>query len=347
MQRRYTLHPVPYTLIHVFFWDSNSPPGYFKGMAEKYSELIIGIHREGLRPYSLFVSAPPWIQSSQCVDQNRKVAPMLIPTTLRSTMLAAATAIAATGFSQSIPPSTALPVVLTQSIAAGQAKSGDVIHAKTLQAIDLPGRSIIPAGTVLTGHIVASTSFAFDATPYATQKPSVLSIHFDSIAIPSALAPASATQLSAVAGGVAPVSLSLRAIAGPVASYEAETPRGLDEIDWSPTQTLIGGDTTSALEKTVLAPGGAITGYHRAQGNFARLLPASDGPGISCDASATEQSIAIFSADACGVYGLNTVSLAGNGDEQDPDQGTFILESRQRSVQLEAGTTALLEVMAR
>jgi len=249
--------------------------------------------------------------------------------------------------SQTIPPSTAIPVVLTRSVAAGQSKPGDAVFAKTLQAVLLPHGRVLPSGTPLIGHVVASTPFAFDATPYAAQKPSVLSIHLDSIAIPSTIARVSSVQVAAVAGAVVPVNLALRAIAGPVASHEAETPHGLDEIDWSPARSLIGGETTSALETTVLAPDGGIAGYNRGQGVFARLIAsvsADPNAGIRCNATDTEHSVGIFSADACGAYGLNSVSLMSNGSH---DDGTFVLESRQRSVKLYAGSTALLEALAR
>ena len=237
----------------------------------------------------------------------------------------------ATSFSQAIPAATAIPVVLTRSVAAGLSKPGDAVTARTLQVLLLPGGRMVPAGTTLAGHVVASTPFRFDATDYATQTPSMLSIHFDRIE---------------ERGSATPVNLSLRAIAGPVASHEAETPYGLDEIDWSATRTLIGGDTTSPLEKAVLSPHGSIVGYSRSQGIFARLLAsvsASD-PAVVCGANPAEQSMGVFSAGACGVYGLHGVALEGNGAG---DHGTFTLESGERSVSLPAGTTALLEVLAR
>jgi len=254
-------------------------------------------------------------------------------------------ALAAPGFSQAIPPSTAIPVALTKTIAANHAQPGDPVAARTLEDILLPGHQVVPAGTLLTGHVVASSPFVFDSTPYAVQRPSLLSIRFDRLAVPNTLAPLSPFRVSAMPGGVVVLTLSLRAIAGPVASHEAEIPHGLDEMDWSSTRTLIGGDTASPLEKTILAPDGSTVGYRRSQGNAARLLAsagASD-PGLACDATTTEQSIGDFSADACGVYGLHSVVLANNGARD----GAFTLESTQRSVQLDAGTTALLEVSAR
>jgi len=261
----------------------------------------------------------------------------------RQLLISACTAaLGVSALAQTVPTSTAIPVVLTRTIASASVRPGDSVRAKTLQAVLLPGGHAVPAGTVLTGHIVAASAFHFDATPYAAQTPSVLSIHFDSIAIPNTISRVSSIQVAAVPGGVVPVRLELRAIAGPVASHEAETPHGLDETDWSATRTLVGGDTTS-LDKTVVASDGSIVGYSRSQGVYARLLAsvsAAD-PQVTCDGGSMEQSVALFSPDACGVYGLNSIALAGNG----AGDGTFILESRQRSVRIDAGTTALLEVL--
>lgn len=265
---------------------------------------------------------------------------MLLSLRMKHALVAAAclAAMAVHGYSQSIPASTAIPVMLTRSVAAGDARPGDPVLTKTIEDVDLPGGRVLPRSSVLTGRVVESTRFIFDTTPYATQKPSVLSIRFDSMAAP---------------GGTIPVTLSMRALAGPVASHEAETPHYLDETDWSGTRILIGGENFSPLEKTVFSPdGSSIVGYDRRQGIFARLLsaasmnPESD---VHCDAVGTEQSVGLFSANACGVYGVNTVFLAQNGSptagvHAGMASGIVILESLQRSVRLYAGTTALLEV---
>ncbi|HEY1500050.1 MAG TPA: hypothetical protein VGF88_10770 [Acidobacteriaceae bacterium] len=264
---------------------------------------------------------------------------MLLSSTPRPAHLAAACLLAAAvhAAAQPLPPSTAVPVVFTTSVAAGQARPGDPVRAKTIEAIVLPNGRVLPTGSSLTGHVVASTPFHFNVTPYAVQQPSILSVQFDTIA---------------EAGAAFPITLALRALAGPVASHEAEIPHNQDEIDWSNTRVLIGGDSTSPLEKTLLSPDGATVGYNRQQGVFARLLTAdsvNSSADLRCDGTTTEQAIGIFSPEACGIYGLNAVSLAGNGNSNDDTRGdgVFVLESRRQPVKLYAGTTALLEVIAR
>jgi hypothetical protein len=62
---------------------------------------------------------------------------------------------------------------------------------------------------------------------------------------------------------------------------------------------------------------------------------------LHCYASDTEQSVAIFSASACGLFGFDDIYLAVNGNESG---GTFRLESRHDSVKIYAGSGALLQV---
>ena len=233
------------------------------------------------------------------------------------------------GNTQMLPPSTAIPVVFMRSIQAGRQTPGERIVAKTIQVVLLPGGRYLPEGTALVGHVVLSEGFTFNTTPYATQKPSRLSLHFDSIS---------------TNGAEIPVTLAVRAIAGPVASREAEIPHYRDEIDSTGTRILIGGSTFSPLESAVTAPNGELTGYHRQQDVFGRLI-ATEGETpdltIRCGPTSTEQSTGIFSADACGVYGLNTVSLTATGAH---NGGNSILESDHKTVDLFAGSTALLQV---
>jgi len=235
------------------------------------------------------------------------------------------------GQAESLPASTAIPVVLTQSAKAGEIKPGEKVAAKTTQVVFLPNGRVLQAGTVVVGHVVESRRFAFDRTPYAAQNPSLLAIHFDTI-----------TE----GGANVPIELSARAIAGPVASHEAGIPHYRDEIDTVGTRLLIGGDEFSPLDKSVVSPNGSVVGYNRKNGVFARLLAATSvnpGSSIRCDATGSEQSMGIFSADACGVYGINTVTMVHNGTEGD---GTIVLESRRQTVVLDAGSTALLQVLA-
>jgi len=108
--------------------------------------------------------------------------------------------------------------------------------------------------------------------------------------------------------------------------------------------TLIGGTAFSPLDKRIQTNDGDAIGYNRKDGVFARLIPAESsesGTTIHCDGTSTEQSVAIFSPDACGVYGFGGASMPANGQD---GSGTFTLAVRGRTMKLYAGSTALLQV---
>jgi hypothetical protein len=240
--------------------------------------------------------------------------------------VAAATAPA---LSQTLPQSTAIPVRFVHSLDAKKAKVGDAVTAETMQVITLPGGEEIAKGTMIVGHIVAAQAFHFDPTPYAHQQPSLISIHFDKLQKGDA---------------VIPLNLSVRAIASTIDSQEAARPHYLDETDRVGTIKLIGGTEFTPFDKMIQSDDGDAIGYNRKEGVFARLTASGySGPGASfhCDGTNTEQSVAIFSPNACGVYGFAGDYLSDNGQD---GSGTFTLAVRGHSVKLYAGSTALLQV---
>lgn len=227
-----------------------------------------------------------------------------------------------------IPPGTAIPVIFTHAIDAGKAKPSDIVTAKTSQVVFLPGGRVLPKGATVSGHVTESTAFVFDSAPYAVQKPSVLSIHFDKVA---------------VNGLTIPVSLSVRAISDPVQTHEAEMVHYVGDFDSTGTRILIGGSSFSPLESAVASPNGDVAGYVREQGVFARLIAGDElraDSALHCSGTNGEQSINIFSANACGVYGFNAMTMSDIGKSN----GTFVLESRRHNVKLYAGSATLLQV---
>ena len=240
-------------------------------------------------------------------------------------------ALANPGHAENVPPSTAIPVIFTQTLEAGKSAPGTTVIAKSTEAVDLPGGQVLPRGTTLIGQVVASAPFHFNPAPYAVQAPSTLSVRFDRIA---------------EGGSTIPVRLAVRAISGPVAAHEAGIPHYRDETDTTGTRILIGGSEFSPLASKVLSPDGDVVGYNRASGVFARLVASDYLAGDStlhCEATSTEQAVGIFSPNACGVYGLDEASMPENGSS---GKGAFVLESRRETVKLYAGSAALLQVIA-
>jgi hypothetical protein len=219
-----------------------------------------------------------------------------------------------------LPAQTTIPVIFTHTVDSARAKAGDVVTAKTMQVVLLPNGEQLPKGTLVTGHVVEARAFKFGETPYATQQASYLSIHIDQILDK---------------GASSPVATSVRAMADASAVGDALTPHRPDDTDTLGTMELIGGAHYSPISKRVTAgPEDDIVGYNKKQGVFARLLPG----GFGCEGTQTEQSVAIFSPDACGLYGFVSVHLSAKGD------GTFHLESTHYTIKLYAGSAALLQV---
>jgi len=224
---------------------------------------------------------------------------------------------------------TVIPVAFTRTVDAGKAKPRDTVIAKTMQVVVLPDGHVLPQGTILEGHVVESHPFVLDRTSDAVQTPSTLSIRFDQIA---------------EGGQSLPIQTSVRAMANVFDVEEASTPQYFDETDSLGFRVLIGGDEFFPLEKQVWALNGDLVGYNRSNGVFGPLTAnwyVSEYSSFRCDRVDTQQSVAVFSPDACGLYGFGKMYLSANGKGGD---GTFTLDSRNHTVKLFAHSAALLEV---
>jgi hypothetical protein len=218
------------------------------------------------------------------------------------------------GFAATLPGQTTVPVLFTRTINAAKAKAGDKVTARTMQVVLLPNGGQLPKGTEVTGHIVEARPFQFDDTPYVKQQPSELAIQIDTVQN-------------------TPVAATVRAMANAVDVREALTPQDIDETDHLGTMVLVGGAHYSPIDKHVTeGTEDDIVAYNKKQGVFAHLLS-----GNGCPATDTEQSVGIFSPDACGLYGFASTHMTEN-------DGTFRLASTHHTVTLYAGTAALLQI---
>jgi hypothetical protein len=251
-----------------------------------------------------------------------KLLSMLAVTALFSTSLA----IAQVSPSGLLSPGTTLPIQFEHTVDPAHAHAGDPVSAKTTQQVVLANGQILPAGAHVTGHVITANGFNFNKTPYAKQSPSTLSIRFDSLATKEA---------------TVPLHVSLRAMADPLTVWAAQEPKSTD-LDPLSTTTQIGGDLVTPSQNEVMSQDGDIVGYHRHGGVVAHLISASGKGLAACDGSDTEQSMGLFSASACGLYGYTDVSLVDNGLTRHDSSLTLI--SRRRSAKIWAKTAALLEV---
>ncbi len=241
---------------------------------------------------------------------------------LSALVLLSSAAFAQSSSTSPLTAPTTLPIVFTQSVAADHAKPGDVVQAKTIQKVELPGGEIIPSGAHVIGHVIAASGFTYDKTPYAHQQASALSVHFDTIQSKDRSFP---------------LSVTVRAIASPIASWDAKKPQASD-MDPLGTLTQIGGDQLVPSQSEVRNIDGDVVAYNKHGGVFAHLIASGD-----CDGSDVEVSVALYSASACGAYGFGDVSLNERGTSSNPS--TLTLVSSHGSPKLWKSTTALLEVL--
>ncbi len=89
-----------------------------------------------------------------------------------------------------LPAPTVLPIIFSNTIGAKSSRPGDIVLARTTQIVSLQNGATIPRGAKVAGHVIAASPFIYDKTPYARQKQSILSVHFDSVTISSTLLPA-------------------------------------------------------------------------------------------------------------------------------------------------------------
>lgn len=237
-------------------------------------------------------------------------------------LLLASTVALAQGNKPAMEASTTLPIVFTRTISASHMHVGDAISARTTQVVRLANGAIVPSGASVTGHVVAVNGFTYDKTPYARQKQSVLSIQFDSLQ---------------VAGGAVPLSVTVRAMADPLASWDARKPQASD-MDPLGTVTQIGGDRLTPSQAEVVNMDGDVIAYNRRGGVYAHLI--TNG---RCDGGSVEVPVGIYSASACGLYGFSNVSAQEMGSTATPS--TLTLVSSRTSPKIWKSSTALLEVL--
>jgi hypothetical protein len=226
------------------------------------------------------------------------------------------------GTAVQLPPQTTLPIVFTNTISAKGAHVGDPVSAKTFQVVRLPNGLTLPSGTRVIGHVAESSAFAYDKTPYAKQKDSTLTVHFDAVE---------------ANGAKVPLNVTVRALADVSATTAAVEPQASD-MDPLGTLHLVGGEYLIPSQREVRNMDGDVVAYNKHGGVYAHLIENG-----RCDGNSTEASMGIFSATACGVYGYTNVSVTEFGSQGNPS--TLTLTSFRTSPVIWKHSTALLEVL--
>jgi len=226
--------------------------------------------------------------------------------------------------SLTISPGTILPTRLNQSFSSRNAKPGQILTARIMQDVPLPKGQKIPAGSKVTGTIVS-------VQPRGGGTPARVELRFDSMLV----------RHQSI-----PIVTSLRAIAGFMEVQAAQTPEYTPGFGtpyyWAPTRQ-IGGDEVYGVGGPVTNQNGERVGSGVYGGVLVhvRAHPESKCRG-PLDEEDRLQALWVFSADACGVYGLDHLAITHAG-KTDP-VGIIILTVEGQDLKLKAGDALLLRV---
>ncbi len=224
-----------------------------------------------------------------------------------------------------IPEGTVLPVRLNHGFSSKNARAGQVITGRLMQEVALPNAAKIPEGARLLGTILS-------VSPADNNVGGKLSLRFDQIEIHHRRSP---------------IVTNLRALASLLEVEFAEIPEttpgfGTPYI-WATTDQ-IGGDVKYGV-------GGPVTDHVSrpvGQGTYTGVLVhVRAQPGSKCrgalDAQDRLQALWVFSADACGIYGIAQLRIEHAGRTEPTGQITLAAETGD--AKLQSGSGLLLRVI--
>jgi hypothetical protein len=243
---------------------------------------------------------------------------------LKTALLIGLLVLATGSFAQNaIPAGTILPLQLNSSLSSKKSRPGEVVTARLMQDVPLPSGSKIHAGAKAVGHIV-------DVVAANDGSAAELSLQFDTLEV-------SKRKI--------PMTTNLRALASMTEVADAQLPdanfdRVTSESEWTTVQ--VGGDVVYRGDGPV-TNGRYTVGTPVANGVLVRVAAK---PNSKCHGDLTgadrPQALWVFSADACGTYGLGNLSIAHAGRSQPVGQITLVSESGNFG--LRSGSGLLLRV---
>ena len=224
---------------------------------------------------------------------------------------------------QMIPAGTALPVRLESSLSSSKSKPGQEIEARVMQDVPLAGKTLIPRGAKLFGHVIS-------VTPSAGGAGSQISFRFDRLIF---------------SGRTIPITVHLRAIASMMEIYDAQIPsvgadRGTPPDSYTTVQ--VGGDVVYRGGGPVMR-GSEVVGKPVPYGVLVRLNSQPDKPCRGAAAGNDQpQALWLFSSDACGAYGFPNVTIAHAGRTN--PAGVVVLAASDGALKIMGGSGMLLRV---
>jgi hypothetical protein len=221
----------------------------------------------------------------------------------------------------SLAAGTAISAELTSSLDSKKLKAGDEVKARTTDALkSTDGRTILPKGAQLTGHITQASARG------KGQADSSLGLVIDKAILKN--------------GQEIPLNVAIQAVAAPVNSLDAnssynEAPMGAG----APAQQTDRGTMTGSTPNNVP---GTLNGTTAAAGGAVDNTVNST-TGVAGNAAGVANAAGQFNANSRGVVGLNNLSLsAASGATAEGS----VLTSPGKNVHLDSGTRLLLVAQA-
>jgi hypothetical protein len=204
-----------------------------------------------------------------------------------------------------VPVGTILPVKINHGFSSKNARAGQTITGRIMQDVPLPGGSKIPEGAKVVGAVLSVTAAGSSGGARISLRFNELEIHHQRTAIVT----------------------DLRALGSMSEVQEAEIP--IVTMDYGTsyawaTLRQIGGDMKYGV-------GGPVTD------SWSRTVCRG-----ALDAEDRLQALWVFSADACGVYGMNGVTIAHAGRTE--PVGEIVLVAEKGEIKVRGGSGMLLRV---
>jgi hypothetical protein len=218
-----------------------------------------------------------------------------------------------------------LPVEWKTSLDSRKARVGQTLTGRIAQDVPLGAGAKIHAGAKVIGRVVAVTPA--DGIGGGAQ----IAFRFDTVV---------------TSKGRIPIATNLRALASPMAVWDAQLPlsgpdRGTSENAW--TTVLIGGDEVAYRGGGPVAKGLQVVGKALTNGV---LVQVSAKAGTNCrgqsEGNDQLQALWVFSSDSCGLYDLPDLRIAHAG--RTSPSGVITLATDQGEVQVKVGSGMLLRV---
>jgi len=225
---------------------------------------------------------------------------------------------------QQLPVGTAIPIALKTGLEASKDNSDKTIEGEVMQDVTTTTGVKINQGSRVHGHLINVTK--------PSGSGSSITLKFDAIEDH---------------GHRIPITVSLVAVASMMDVSQAGLPVNTnaytDSInDWVTRQ--VGGDIVRRGQGKVFSRTGEVGKWLQGGGVLIKLTP---NPAAGCPngpAYESEQSVWIFSSDACGVYGDKKLKIAKSGSSA--PMGDIVLQS-PKNIEIRGGSGLLLTVVER